>query len=640
MSKKFDYKNYAKETSRLASKALPPEIKDKDKKFITKIIYNFSIKAGEALVMEENSLLSPDDIQTIIQYIAEWTFHKAQELIDLEIASDLWPQTLNIVAGGVFESGKDSLIGKLDKETTRVNIEKEAESHFKHAISLLKAKGLIKKEKLAIKEDNLNEKDPESTLNKEPGKINKSKNKCDPKFKKLNFNDKYRCYVETGCKHYLFTKRRYIFYVATITQITGIVISVIMLFGMLLAFLNYIVSLNNIFLLQALAIVICLFLVDWSFKHISKDVKKLEQVKKEIKELINPDRMFEHMGVDKVKLYLSFDLISIADPEQNGKLMAKIAVLRQKCMVELGYILPIIRLQDHSRLSSNEYAICIRDNIVAKGIVYPKMFAINLSDWEKTGQCIPFGCKTSFNPVYKNKVIWVDSIRIPENMMLEATNAQDFIINHIKDVLIKNIDLVLNLEEVEKLLNHVRKVNNNLIDDILKEISPVVIREILVYLIREKVSIKDIVFVFEKILYVLKIEKVNDPVEIVERLRVKLSDQICYKLSDETNELQVATLCTEWEKILEDSLQNTQPGKMFNLSPVQVAELVELTEGILMENKDVLGNMPVILCSQEIRLPLYDLLGKHIPDISVLSYSELISNVEVNQVATIGSEFV
>ena len=104
--------------------------------------------------------------------------------------------------------------------------------------------------------------------------------------------------------------------------------------------------------------------------------------------------------------------------------------------------------------------------------------------------------------------------------------------------------------------------------------------------------------------------------------------------------LYALTLSSEWEKLLDDSCQRTELGTMFLLNPMQVQELIETTASTLMRAHQTVGRQPVILCSPRIRLPLYQLLERHIPTIVVISYSELITDIKVEAVDTIGEAYM
>ena len=122
-------------------------------------------------------------------------------------------------------------------------------------------------------------------------------------------------------------------------------------------------------------------------------------------------------------------------------------------------------------------------------------------------------------------------------------------------------------------------------------------------------------------------------------MRAALGRQICLANVEDDKVLYALTLSPEWEKTLDDSCQRTELGTMFLLNPMQVQELIETTASTLMRANQACGRNPVILCSPRIRLPLYQLLERHIPTIVVISYSELITDIKVEAVDTIGESY-
>jgi len=202
----------------------------------------------------------------------------------------------------------------------------------------------------------------------------------------------------------------------------------------------------------------------------------------------------------------------------------------------------------------------------------------------------------------------------------------------------KHVDDVMTKTDVLKLMELVRSQDPTLVNDLVPTIiSTSDLRKIFVNLIREKVSIKDIIFVFERLCDYARFSK--EPDILSERLRAALGRQICLSNVQEDKVLYALTLSPEWEKILDDSCQRTELGTMFLLNPMQVQELIETSATTLMRAHQACGKQPVVLCSPRIRLPLYQLLERHIPTIVVISYSELITDIKVEAIDTIGESY-
>ncbi|MBR3889523.1 FHIPEP family type III secretion protein [bacterium] len=368
---------------------------------------------------------------------------------------------------------------------------------------------------------------------------------------------------------------------------------------------------------------------------VQSQLGQLENVRQNMQDLVNPNKMYERLGVDVLSLQVGAGLLVIADPDQEGQLLAKIAALRQRVTDELGYILPNIRIMDSSALESNEYMISIRGNTVATGYVYPGKYMVIADQWDAVRKNVPEDAIIAVDPTYQTQAYWINGDDAQANKNVTAVDATDVLVTHLQECVRKYVDEVMTKTDVLKLMELVRSQDPTLVNDLVPAIiSTSDLRKIFVNLIREKVSIKDIIFVFERLCDYARFSK--EPDILSERLRAALGRQICLTNVQEENILYALTLSPEWEKVLDDSCQRTELGTMFLLNPMQVQDLIESTAMTLMRAHQNIGKQPVILCSPRIRLPLYQLLERHIPTIVVISYSELITDIRVEAVDTIG----
>ena len=368
---------------------------------------------------------------------------------------------------------------------------------------------------------------------------------------------------------------------------------------------------------------------------VQSQLGQLESVRQNMQDLVNPNKMYERLGVDVLSLQVGAGLLVIADPDQEGQLLAKIAALRQRVTDELGYILPNIRIMDSSALEANEYVISIRNNVVASGYVYPGKYMVIADQWDSVKKTIPEDAIVGVDPTYQTQAYWISQEDAKETKNVTAVDATDVLVTHLQECVRKHVDEVMTKTDVLKLMELVRSQDPTLVNDLVPAIiSTSDLRKIFVNLIREKVSIKDIIFVFERLCDYARFSK--EPDILSERLRAALGRQICLTNVDRDRVLYALTLSPEWEKTLDDSCQRTELGTMFLLNPMQVQDLIESTAMTLMRAHQAIGMQPVILCSPRIRLPLYQLLERHIPTIVVISYSELITDIKVEAVDTIG----
>ncbi len=373
-------------------------------------------------------------------------------------------------------------------------------------------------------------------------------------------------------------------------------------------------------------------------QDVQQQLGQLDAVKQNMQDLVNPNKMYERLGVDVLSLQVGAGLLVIADPDQDGQLLAKIAALRQRVTDELGYIIPNIRIMDSSAIADNEYLIAIRSNTVATGMVYPGKFMVIADQWEALGKKVPENVIVSVDPTYQSQAYWIDGQYINKNDRITAVDSVDVIVTHLQDCVRKYVDEVMTKTDVLKLMELVKSQDPTLVNDLVPTIiSTSDLRKIFVNLIREKVSIKDIIFIFERLCDYARFSK--EPDILSERLRAALGRQICLANSNRDKVLYALTLSSEWEKTLDDSCQRTELGTMFLLNPMQVQELIETTANTLMKAHQAVGVQPVILCSPRIRLPLYQMLERHIPTIVVISYSELITDIRVEAIDSIGEGY-
>ena len=373
-------------------------------------------------------------------------------------------------------------------------------------------------------------------------------------------------------------------------------------------------------------------------QDVQQQLGQLDAVKQNMQDLVNPNKMYERLGVDVLSLQVGAGLLVIADPEQDGQLLAKIAALRQRVTDDLGYIIPNIRIMDSSAIGDNEYLISIRGNPVATGTVYPGKLMVIADQYEALGKKLPDNAIVSIEPTFQSQAYWLNPQHIGKNDKIQAVDAVDVIVTHLQECVRKYVDEVMTKTDVLKLMELVKSQDPTLVNDLVPTIiSTSDLRKIFVNLIREKVSIKDVIFIFERLCDYARFSK--EPDILSERLRAALGRQICLSNSNKDKVLYALTLSSEWEKILDDSCQRTELGTMFLLNPMQVQELIETTATTLMRAQSAVGVQPVILCSPRIRLPLYQMLERHIPTIVVISYSELITDIRVEAIDTIGDGY-
>ena len=500
----FNYTKFVKELTSQTEQIVPEDISEYNKKYIVNMVHNFCILASEALCKEEN--FSEEDITFITQIIGECTFHKSIDLLRAGIDKKLTEKILQNIASWIFEVAKAAVFQKISTPETIMIIDNHVKKVYTDNLTKLKENGSISSDEYdkAMKESNidtmsLDEKN-KIPINKDfVANIKKSDDKsytCQtqkPLYKKLSGSKIGNDFKDLSSK-----------IIEDIRKRNSGRINVwlwILLFVMLIVLAIRLCFINIYLLIPIILLTACGLYIHYKFimKQVSKDLESLDNLRQHVHDIFNPDKMYEKLGVDILKFQIGTNLLPIADPEQDGLLLPKIAALRQRLAEESGYVIPNIRIQDSAELGNNSYAIFVRDKKVAQGTVYPGRDMVIAEQWDKTGEPVPKDAVIDINPVFNTKVYWIENYNnFYAYMDLTFFEAIEVIINHFEKCVKKYSDVIIENSDIQKYIKFVKDKNPSLADGLVPEkLSVSDLRIIFSNLIKKDISIKDIIFVFE-----------------------------------------------------------------------------------------------------------------------------------------------
>ena len=369
--------------------------------------------------------------------------------------------------------------------------------------------------------------------------------------------------------------------------------------------------------------------------RVKMQLEQLEDVRQKMQDLVNPDKMYERLGVDVVSLLVGQGLLCITDPDQDGQLLAKIAAMRQRLTDKYGYIIPNIRIQDSIKLKENEYTIAIRQNIVDTGFVYPNRYMIIADNWKIKDKAILDDAIKADDPVYKVNAYWVNKDIVKDAKDITAVTPDDVIIQHLEEILIQQVDKVLTEKDVAKYIALVNSDNSVYAENLLEKLSYSDIRRVFVNLIKEKVSIKDICLVLSRLEDYSRYHK--EPDILSERIRKDFSRQISLTHCNTYKKIYAIDFSQELTtKLLECVELQKDLGKTKLLLDKQSEnDFVENVAMKLMEVHKKVNTQPVLLCDDKLRLGLYRLLVRHIPTVVVLGNNEIEQDIKLEIVDTL-----
>ncbi|TMW73229.1 flagellar biosynthesis protein FlhA [Alteribacter natronophilus] len=346
---------------------------------------------------------------------------------------------------------------------------------------------------------------------------------------------------------------------------------------------------------------------------------------KEEEELRSPESVVNLINVDPVEFEFGYGLIPLADAAQGGDLLDRVVMIRRQLAIELGMVVPVIRIRDNIQLQPGEYVIKIKGNQVARGELLPDHY-MAMSPGEEDEQVT--GIETT-EPAFGLPALWItdDVKEQAEYAGYTVVDPPSVVSTHLTEVIKRHAHELLGRGEAKQLVEHLRESYSALVEDVTPEpLSLGEIQKVLSRLLRENIPVRNLPVIFETLADYGQMTKDTDL--LTEYVRQGLSRQISSQFAEPGQPLFVVTLSGAAEKMITDAVQQTEHGNFLALGPDQSQVFVEQTMQE-MERMQQAGHSPVILCSPAVRMYVRHLIERYMPNIPVLSYNELEPNVEV-----------
>ncbi len=341
------------------------------------------------------------------------------------------------------------------------------------------------------------------------------------------------------------------------------------------------------------------------------------------------------LKVELLELDIGYQLIKIADPNQGGDLLDRIKAMRKKIAADYGFLVPQIRIKDNLNLKPTEYQILLKGVEVAKGEIYPDKYLAMATPMviEEVE-----GIKVK-EPAFGIDALWIDEDKKEEALMNGYTvvDPSTVIVTHITEIIKKYAEELLTRQDIQEMLERVKKDFPAIVDDALKVANIGLIQRILKNLLHEKIPIKDMITILETIADIAEYTKNVDI--ITEQVRSALSRVITKLYANEEGVLKLITFDAKTEQYLMNKLQTQGEQKQFLLTVSEMNKLVEEVSAAAAEilNK---GIAPVVLIVDPlIRKPLAEILERFGVDVVVLSHSEIDPNARFEVLGSVSIDF-
>ncbi len=363
---------------------------------------------------------------------------------------------------------------------------------------------------------------------------------------------------------------------------------------------------------------------------VMKKQKRLEKIQEKSPEVIQAEpaeeKVEEYLTVDPIEIEIGYGLISLVDENQGGNLFQKISSTRKYIALEYGILVPPVRVRDNLQLNPNEYLIKIKGNVVAHYEIYSDHYlAMNPGGITESVNGIP-----TIDPAFKLEAFWINDSEKEKAELLGYTvvDAISVLSTHLQETIKKNFDKILSRQSVKQLLENLKKDYPAVVEDINPDLLPLgTIQKVLQNLLKELIPIKDLVQIVESLIDYSKVTKNVDV--LTEYVRHSLGETIANLYKDQHGVLHVVALGDSLEERIVTALQKQKESvSTLGLNPETLLTINNQMKAFLEKFKS-LGFVPILITSATIRPYLFKLLNSSFPDFTVLSFTELPSNVEM-----------
>ncbi|MCR8928060.1 flagellar biosynthesis protein FlhA [Priestia megaterium] len=348
-------------------------------------------------------------------------------------------------------------------------------------------------------------------------------------------------------------------------------------------------------------------------------------------EMKSPESVVNLLSVDPIEFEFGYALIPLADTNQGGDLLDRIVMIRRQLALELGLVIPVVRIRDNILLQPNEYCLKIKGNEVAKGeLLLDHYLAISPGMDDDLIEGID-----TLEPAFKMPAKWISESAKEQAEMFGYTvvDPPSVVSTHITEVIKSYAHELIGRQETKQLIDHTKETYPILIEEVTPNpLSVGDIQRVLAKLLKESVSIRNLPIIFEVLADYGKMTSDTDL--LTEYVRQGLARQITSQYTVQEGLLRVLTLSGKVEKTMAEAVQQTEHGNYLSLDPnvsqAIVESIAKQTETLSFQEQS-----PIVLCSPAVRMYVRQITERYFPHMAVLSYNELEANVEVQSVGVV-----
>ena len=361
--------------------------------------------------------------------------------------------------------------------------------------------------------------------------------------------------------------------------------------------------------------------------QMSDELRQLDELKQSLVNEISPDTMFSTIKEEKLVVNLSEEILEVISMEANDNLLAETVKIRQELADTLGYVIPHIHFHNSDELSQNEFNIKVHDIELFRTVVFPGYVAFYKEEIK--------GYKTTENDIVLTdeitgkKLVWIPKQQV-KDFWAKGMTAVEYIGRAIKEIALKEVSDIMDYNDVNKYVEKVIETNSFLVDNIIPDfLTASDLKYLLTCLIREGVSVKNIVYIFEKIN-----DYANEPTkeDLLDKVRLALSKHIIKDLA-ENGELKVLEFSDEvLDKIYSFFNHDEEDDAIIR---IDASDIEGIGDAIVRLAKTKKLARPIIVVPMDIRHMVFVILSEFVPNLVVLAHEELVSECDIKFIGSV-----
>ncbi len=338
-----------------------------------------------------------------------------------------------------------------------------------------------------------------------------------------------------------------------------------------------------------------------------------------------PEDVDHLLNLDTIELEVGYGLIPLVDKQQDGTLLGRIRAIRRQFATEMGIIIPPIHIRDNLNLSPAQYRLMIK-GVEAAGT---ELMVNHLLAMDPGGNAQDIDGIDTIEPAFNLPAKWIPQDREEDAKFAGYTVVDNstVIATHLTEIVRNNAHDLLGRQDVQHLIDNLSKRSPKAVEELIPNVLSLgVVQKVLQNLLRERISVRDLLTIVETLADFAPMGK--DPDLLTEYVRQRVAKAMLAPYLQEGKVLQVLTLDPNLEEILSKNIKHTEHGSYLALDPKLVVEIVEAVT-VQVEQQVAVNAQPVIMTSPSLRRHLRKLIEPSLPAVSVVSHAEIVDDINL-----------